>query len=86
MSGTKSGVQFSTNGADTDMTIYRGKSLAVEVIWGGAEPIDITGYLACLLLRNAAVTERTAAAQGAFAFRAVTSEDQPEATRSDLSS
>lgn len=36
------------------MTIYRGKSLAVEVIWGCAEPIDITGYAACLQPRYAA--------------------------------
>ena len=40
-------------------------------------------------IRNAApadVTERTAAAHGAFAIHSVTSEDKPEATRADLSS
>lgn len=46
MSGTTSGVQFHSIGHDTHMTVFRDKSLSFEVIWGGAEPIDITGYSA----------------------------------------
>ncbi len=52
MSGTTSGVLFTPNGAMTDLTIYRGKSLRFEVIWGGSAPIDITGYAATFQVRN----------------------------------
>ncbi len=54
MSGTTSGVLFSIGGADTDLTVFRGKSIAFEIIWGGATPIDITGWTACLQARNPA--------------------------------
>lgn len=54
MSGTTSGVKFAQSGADIHMTIYRGKSLRFELIWGGANPIDITGHVAALQARNAA--------------------------------
>lgn len=54
MSGTTSGVLFTASGADTDMIVYRGKSLSFEVIWGGSTPIDITGYTASLHARNSA--------------------------------
>ena len=36
------------------MTVFRGKSLSFEVIWGGATPIDITGHTASLQARNSA--------------------------------
>lgn len=51
MSGTTSGVQFRPNGHDTDLIVYRGKSLSFEVVWGGASPIDITGHTAALRAR-----------------------------------
>ena len=34
------------------MRIFRGNTIAFEVIWGGDTPIDITGYLAILQLRD----------------------------------
>ena len=52
MSGTTSGVAFTQSGASTEMTLYRGKSLAFEVVWGGPSPIDITGYTASLQVRS----------------------------------
>ncbi|MEZ5849061.1 MAG: hypothetical protein R3D68_00240 [Hyphomicrobiaceae bacterium] len=52
MSGTTSGVLFTPNGAMTDLTIYRGKSLRFEVIWGGSTPLDITGYTATFQARS----------------------------------
>jgi len=54
MSGTTSGVLFRKSGSDTHMTVFRGKSLNFEVIWGGTAPIDITGYTAKLQARDAA--------------------------------
>ncbi len=54
MSGTTSGVLFKSSGADTDMIVYRGKSLSFEVVWGGLTPIDITGYTAQLQARDVA--------------------------------
>lgn len=53
MSGTTSGIHFFKSGEDTHMTVFRGKSLDFEVIWGGAAPIDITGFAAALHVRNA---------------------------------
>lgn len=52
MSGTTSGVEFSQTGEDTHMRIFRGKTLRFEVIWGGATPIDVTGYQASLQIRD----------------------------------
>lgn len=52
MSGTTSGVAFTANGSETDMLIYRGKSLAFDVVWGGDAPIDITGHSAVLQVRD----------------------------------
>lgn len=53
MSGTTSGVEFSQTGEDTHMRIFRGKTLRFEVIWGGATPINVTGYQASLQIRDA---------------------------------
>jgi len=52
MSGTTSGVSFTQSGDDTNMRIFRGKSLSFQIIWGGATPIDITGYTASLQARG----------------------------------
>jgi len=52
MSGTTSGVEFSQTGDDTHMRIYRGKTLRFEVVWGGNNPIDVSGYAAALQIRN----------------------------------
>ncbi|NOZ33170.1 MAG: hypothetical protein GXP01_08900 [Alphaproteobacteria bacterium] len=52
MSGTTSGVRFTQTGDDTNMQIFRGKSLGFVVIWGGSNPIDITGYSAALQARS----------------------------------
>ena len=52
MSGTTSGVSFTQSGDDTHMQIYRGKTLSFEIIWGGASPIDITGFSASLQARG----------------------------------
>lgn len=54
MSGTTSGVLFRASGLDTDMIVYRGKSLSFEVVWGGATPVDITGHTASLQARTSA--------------------------------
>ena len=54
MSGTTSGVAFTNTGDDVNMQIFRGKSLRFDIIWGGATPIDITGYQAALQARNLA--------------------------------
>lgn len=53
MSGTTSGVAFTQSGDDTNMRIFRGKTLSFQIIWGGATPIDITGYSASLQARSA---------------------------------
>jgi hypothetical protein len=52
MSGTTSGVIFSRTGEDTNMRIFRGKTLSFSIIWGGSTPIDITGYSASLQARD----------------------------------
>jgi|GEM_PF-1295348 len=52
MSGTTSGVVFTQSGEDTDMRVFRGKTLGFNIIWGGASPIDITGYQASLQARS----------------------------------
>ena len=54
MSGTTSGILFRKSGSDTHMTVFRGKSLNFEVIWGGSTPIDIIGFTANLQARDAA--------------------------------
>jgi len=53
MSGTTSGVTFTQAGDDTNMRIFRGKTLNFEVVWGGSTPIDITGFSASLQARSA---------------------------------
>lgn len=52
MSGTTSGVAFHPSGDDITMHVFRGKTLAFEVIWGGSAPIDITGFSAVLQARD----------------------------------
>ena len=52
MSGTTSGIEFSSLGEDTHMHIFRGKTISFEVIWGGDSPIDVTGYEALLQIRD----------------------------------
>lgn len=52
MSGTTSGVAFFPSGDDITMHVFRGKTLAFDVIWGGTEPIDITGFAAALQARD----------------------------------
>lgn len=52
MSGTTSGVAFFPSGEDVTMHVFRGKSLAFEIVWGGADPIDITGAAAVLQARD----------------------------------
>jgi hypothetical protein len=46
MSGTISGVEFTQSGDDVNLSVFRGKTLRFSVIWGGATPIDISGYQA----------------------------------------
>lgn len=53
MSGTTSGVTFEQSGDDVHLSIFRGKTLSFDVIWGGSAPIDITGYQAALQARSA---------------------------------
>ena len=52
MSGTTSGVAFTQSGDDTNMRIFRGKTLKFDIIWGGSTPIDITGYQAFMQARS----------------------------------
>ncbi|WP_453960819.1 hypothetical protein [Amorphus suaedae] len=43
---------FFPSGDDITMHVFRGKTLAFEIIWGGAQPIDITGFTAVLQARD----------------------------------
>ena len=52
MSGTTAGVHFEKTGDDLHMRVYRGKTISFEVIWGGSEPIDVTGWRARLQIRD----------------------------------
>ena len=52
MSGTTSGIAFAQSGEDTNIRVFRGKSLSFDVIWGGSNPIDVTGYGALLQIRR----------------------------------
>lgn len=52
MSATTSGVVFTQSRDDTHMSLYIGKTLRFEVIWGGSSPIDITGYDAIFQART----------------------------------
>ncbi len=52
MSGTTSGVNITQSGEDINLQIYRGKTLNFNIIWGGATPIDITGFDASLQAKS----------------------------------
>ncbi len=52
MSGTTSGVNITQSGEDVNLQIYRGKTLNFNIIWGGATPIDITGFQASLQAKS----------------------------------
>jgi len=52
MVGTTSGVRVTPDGTDVHLTIFAGKTLRFAIIWGGFEPIDITGWTAKLQVRN----------------------------------
>jgi hypothetical protein len=52
MAGTTSGVAISKNNADVDIILYQGKTVNFEVIWGGASPINVTGFSARLQARE----------------------------------
>lgn len=54
MAGTTSGVSVVKDGNNIDLYIYQGKTVNFEVIWGGATPIDITGYTGRLIARQSA--------------------------------
>lgn len=54
MAGTTSGVKITKNQCDIDIVLYQGKTVNFEVIWGGATPIDVTGYSAKLQARTSA--------------------------------
>ena len=54
MAGTTSGVSISKNGSDIDIILYQGKTINFEVIWGGATPINVTGFSARMQARQAA--------------------------------
>lgn len=66
MAGTVSGVSFTANGSDHDMVLYQGKTVAFSLTWGGASPIDVTGYDARMQIRaskssSSAIAEFTVA-------------------------
>lgn len=48
MAGTASGMIFEKRGANIDATLFKGKTINFSLIWGGADPIDVTGYSASL--------------------------------------
>jgi len=52
MAGTTSGVNIVQNGADVDITLYQGKTVNFNVIWGGSSPINVTGYSARMQVRE----------------------------------
>jgi hypothetical protein len=92
-------VHFLHNAECLSLEWFRSRAEAKAVIetwrrlYNEVRPHSSLGYLTpaafAAKIRNAApadVTERTAAAHGAFALHSVTSEDKPEATRADLSS
>jgi hypothetical protein len=52
MSGTTSGVAFSSSGGDVNMLIFQGKTLNFNVVFGGESPVDITGWTVTLQARD----------------------------------
>ena len=56
MAGTTSGVKITQNAGDINIILYQGKTVNFEVIWGGAAPIDVTGFSAKLQARKVAAS------------------------------
>jgi len=52
MVATTSGIDFSPNGKNLDITLYQGKTLSWSIIWGGDNPINVTGFTARMQLRT----------------------------------
>lgn len=47
------GVKFTNISGDrADLTIYQGKSVSFNYIFGGSDPIDVTGFDASLVVRG----------------------------------
>lgn len=51
MTGTASGVVFNKRGTDIDIQLVRGATVSFGLIWGGASPINVTGFTANLQVR-----------------------------------
>jgi len=56
MAGTTSGVKITQKDGDVNIILYQGKTVNFEVIWGGATPINVTGFSAKLQARLVAAT------------------------------
>lgn len=59
MANSSSGVKLTKRGEDIDLTIYQGKTLRFDLIWGGLTPIDVTGWAARMQLRPEARASNT---------------------------
>ena len=47
------GITFhNVSGNQADITIYQGKTLSFNYVWGGSTPIDVTGFDACLTIKR----------------------------------
>lgn len=56
MSATTSGIKAEISADDTNLWFYQGKTVDFYVTWGGASPIDITGWSARFLARDSSDT------------------------------
>lgn len=52
MVASTSGIDFTLNGKNLDITLYQGKTLSWVIVWGGDNPIDLTGFTARMQLRT----------------------------------
>lgn len=47
------GFSLSTpEGNKADLTLYQGKTISIPLVWGGATPIDVTGFTARLCAKE----------------------------------
>lgn len=52
MASSASGVLFTKRLNDVDMILFKGKTVNFSVVWGGSNPIDVTGYTATMWIKN----------------------------------
>lgn len=52
MSGTKTGIAVIAQGGDLILSFFQGKTLNFPVIYGGSDPVDVTGHSAHFQARD----------------------------------